>query len=607
VRSDHLSSEGGSGEPRVLGLAVAVGLLAVAVALIWLIPMAAMWASSGHTAHISVVQAISAVTSGRVLGRIPGDAYPPAAGRLLPGALGFWTATGLVIIAGVAGLVAVARALDVAMSRPAADGRWWQLRGRRPHEFARFRTARDLIVARPRADRIIVGYIGRPKARLAVSNNMQMAVLAAPRTGKSSGLVIPALLEHEGPVITTSVRTDVVQHTVARRRQLGHVWVWDPFGSSTDAWDLLDGCENWEHALLVARWLGRARQIGEGINQDYFDQEAEGLVAPYLHAAALTPDVTATGVYEWILKRDEDTAARILADVGAADARARLKAVYAYTERQRDGIIGTAAVQLKAYGHPAAARTARRGEGFTPEALFEGPNTLYIVAGREHQQLLAPLVVTMIAALLYWLSERENRTGEGLRPQAVFALDETASIAPIQDLPQILATSLGSGARFLTVWHSVAQIRRHFGIDAAAEILALSQAKVFMGSITDQFTRQEVVDLMGQRQRGTGRAGHGRDVMTAQALQRTTAGEGLLVNGDLPPVIFRQRRHYLDPDLRRLKGTDAIADIGSSLERTSGAESLANQREAPNAHKWLADEFTPDPLDGAHDDYEAPF
>ncbi|MEN3284332.1 MAG: type secretion system protein VirD4, partial [Solirubrobacteraceae bacterium] len=404
----------------------------------------------------------------------------------------------------------------------------------------------------------------RPGGLIAFCDSVPLAFLAAPGTGKSWGLVFPAILEHEGPVVTTSVRTDVVEHTVDRRRRLGRVWVWDPFGRDSDAWDLLQGCEDWEHALLVARWLGHARKIGEGINQDYFDQEAEGLVAPYLHAAALTPDVTAEGVYRWILERDSQTAVDILDGTGAEDARERLSAAYAYTERQRDGIIGTAAVQLKAYGHPAAARTARRGEGMTPEALFDGPNTLYIVAGREHQQLLAPLVVTMISSMLFWLSEQENRTGRGLWPPALFALDETASIAPIQDLPQILATSLGSGVRFLTVWHSVAQIRRHFGDDAAAEILALSQAKVFMGSITDRYTRQEIVELLGHRQRlsATQTSGHAADVMSAQALQRTSAGEGLLINGELPPLIFRQRRHYLDTDLRRLKGARMSADGG---------------------------------------------
>jgi hypothetical protein len=539
-----------------------VGLAATVLALAWGTPLLAAWAHSGRFGNLGPIDALRALGDGRLLGPDPASAYPARFAAAMPGARGFWLVGGLLLTLWLAAIGGFARAAEIRMSRPAPDRRWWQLRGLRPHEFGRFRTVPELVVPGPSPDRLIVGHFARPRAPLAITSSVQMAVLAAPRTGKSSGLVIPSLLEHEGPAVTTSVRTDIVEHTLGRRQRLGRVFVWDPFGPHSEAWDLLQGCEDWEHALLVARWLGHARKAGEGINQDYFDQEAEGLIAPYLHAAALSENVTAADVYQWILDRDDRTADSILADVGADDARARLKAVYSYTERQRDGIIGTAAVQLKAYGHPAAARTARRSQGVTPEALFEGPNTLYIVAGREHQQLLAPLVVTMLSSLLHWLGERENRTGVGLSPPALFALDETASIAPIEDLPQILATSLGSGVRFMTVWHSVAQIRRVFGIDAAAEILALSQAKVFMGSITDQFTREEIVGLLGHRQRGDFPSGGGRaDVMTAQALQRTSAGEGLLINGELPPVIFRQRRHYLDPELRRLKGPALDASV----------------------------------------------
>jgi type IV secretion system protein VirD4 len=539
----------------ILILMAVVGCLAaVLLALAWGVPALAAWVHSGSIPRLGLRDAVLAPADHRFWSDHPAHAYPRTVAADLPRAREFWTTTALFLLAVVAAVLAIARDVDVRMSRPAADRRWWQLRGRRPHEFGRYRTVGEMIVPGPSPERVIVGKIGRPRSLVAIGETEQIAVVAAPRTGKSSGLVIPAILEHEGPVVTTSVRTDVAEHTLSRRRALGEVWVWDPFGAHSDSWDLLQGCEDWEHALLVARWLGHARKVGEGINQDYFDQEAEGLVAPYLHAAAITPDVTAAGVYNWILDRDSDTAINILDDIGAEDAANRLRAVYAYTERQRDGIIGTAAVQLKAYGHPAAARTARRGEGITPEAFASGPNTLYIVAGREHQQLLAPLVVTMISSLLHWISERENRTGAGLKPPALFALDETASIAPIQDLPQILATSLGSGVRFLTVWHSVAQIRRHFGPDAAAEILALSQAKAFMGSITDQLTRQEIVELLGQRQVLTGGMSERTEVMSAQALQRTSTGEGLLISGDLPPVIFEQRRHYLDPALRKLKG-----------------------------------------------------
>jgi type IV secretion system protein VirD4 len=546
------------------GIGPLVGLVAAAVALAWAVPTLAAWLHTGAFAQLGLVDAVTAVADGNLFSDDPARAYPRAVAALLPGAAGFWSSGALLLIAMSTALAALLRSIDVRMSRHAADRRWWQLRGRRPHAFGRFRTVRELIVRRPSPDRIVVGYLGRPRSLLAIGRSVQMAVVAAPRTGKSSGLVIPALLEHRGPVVTTSVRTDVAEHTIDRRRRLGRVWVWDPFGRDSDQWDLLQGCEDWEHALLVARWLGRAQKLGGTGNQDYFDEEAEGLVAPYLHAAALTPDMTAAGVYRWILDRNDKTAAGILEDAGATDARERLQAVYAYTERQRDGILGTAAVQLKAYGHPAAARTAERAMGMTPAALFDGPNTLYIVAGRDHQQLLAPLVVTMVSSLLYWLSEHENRSGKGLSPPALFALDETASIAPIEDLPQILATSLGSGVRFLTVWHSVAQIRRHFGVDAAAEILALSQAKVFMGSITDPFTREEIVGLLGRRDELHDGEPSGRmvDVMTAQALQRTSTGEGLLINADLPPIIFKQRRHYLDSDLKRLKGKRARAPRG---------------------------------------------
>ena len=545
----------------LIALAVLVAIAALLAALAWAIPTLAGWAHSGQRPALTLRDAVTAVFSGGLFGADPASSYGPAAAGLLPGPVGFWSTGALLVVILIAGASGLGRAVDVAMSRPVADRRWYQLRGRSAHEFGRYRTLGELIVTAPAPDRVIVGTIAQPRALIAVTGTAQIAVIAAPRTGKTAGIMIPAVLEHHGPLVTTSVRGDIAAETLARRQSMGRVFIWDPFGPQTDTWNLLQGCENWEHALLAARWLGQARKIGEGITQDYFDLEAADLVAPLLHAAALAGDLTAQDVFGWIRDRDEDNPSEILKDAGTPNALAalgRLQAAYAYTERQRDGIIGTAKIQLSAYDHPAAARTARLERGLTPQALFDGgANTLYIVAGREHQQLLAPLVVTMICSLMFWLSEHENR-GQALSPPALFALDETAQIAPLQSLPQMLATSLPS-ARFLTVWHSVAQLRRHFGVDAAAEILALSQAKVFMGSITDHYTRQEIVELLGRRGQLTNTQEPGRDldVMSAQALQRTAAGEGLLIHGELAPVIFRQRRHYEDAALRRLKSPPA--------------------------------------------------
>jgi type IV secretion system protein VirD4 len=543
------SSRGGRGT-RLLPLLILIAAIALVTLTAWLGPQLAVWTRTGNWPALGFWPAQGALVRAITGTPNPTASYPLALRRQLPAPAIFWTVQTLLGTIELSLITIAARALDVRASRPVSDRRWWQLRGARPRAFARAHTIGELLVDGPDPDRIVIGRYGHPARLLAVQDNVQTLVVAAPRSGKTSGVIIPALLEHAGPCVNTSVRTDVVNNTISRRREVGRVWVWDPFGEQTDSWDPLQGCEDWEHALLVARWLGHAMRLGANHSQEYFDQEAEGLTAPLLHAAAIEPGRSILDVYRWILAREQDEPKRILRRAGAQDAQERLGNVYAYTERQRDGIIGTAAVQLKVYGHPAAARTATRHNGVTPELLFASgqANSLYVVAGREHQQLLAPLVVTLLSSLLHHLAQTENHNGHGLWPVALFALDETANIAPLEDLPQILATSLPS-ARFLTVWHSVAQIHRHYGEPAAAELLALSQAKVFLGSITDGHTVTELTRLLGQR---ATEQNQNPEILTAQALQRTTAGEGLLIHTHQPPTFYRQRRYYNDRALTAL-------------------------------------------------------
>ncbi len=534
---------------RLLVLPVSLGVLAAVGLIVWAGPELAGWVVSGRVSRLGFWRAQGAAIRA-VLGLHATLSYPIPVREALARTWQFWLVQVLLVITFVAVAAGALRAFDIRASRPVADRRWWQVRGLRPRPFARPRTISELLVNAPDPDRIVIGHYGRPARLVALGSNVQAVAIAAPRSGKTSGVIIPALLEHQGACINTTVRTDVLQSTVKRRRELGRVWVWHPFGDTTDSWDPLLGCEDWEHTLLVARWLGNAVRLGASHSQEYFDQEAEGLTAPLLHAAALSGEHTILDVYRWILQRERDAPQAILRRAGADDAIERFKNVYSYTERQRDGIIGTAAVQLKAYGHPGAARTASRQGSLASELLFASgeANTLYIVAGREHQQLLAPLVVTLISSLLHHLAARENRNGHGLSPPALFALDETANIAPLQDLPQILATSLPS-ARFLTVWHSVAQMHRHYGPAAASEILALSQAKIFLGSITDGHTVTELTRLLGRR---ASEEQQHPEILTAQALQRVTAGEGLLVHTDQPPTFYRQRRYYNDSALSTL-------------------------------------------------------
>ncbi len=355
-------------------------------------------------------------------------------------------------------------------------------------------------------------------------------------------------------------------------RQLGRVFVWDPFGSHTDSWNPIQGCGDWGHSLQVARWLTQAVDLGSGGNSEYFAQEAQGMIGPLLHAAALSGR-TVIDVYNWILEREESEPEAILIASGAHDANRRLENVYSYTERQRDGIIGMAASYLQMYAHPSARRASHANGHITPEALFAPgeANTLYIVAGREYQKLLAPLVVTLLSSMLHYLSEQENQ-GLPQKPPALFALDEMANIAPLQNLAAILSTSLPS-ARFITVWHSVAQMHATYKDDVANALLGLSLAKVFLGSITDQYTIRELAGLLGEQ--STNRADMSPHSITAQAMQRTRSGQGLLIHTDFAPVFYKQRRYYDDPHLQQLanaaKPKADRARVGTTAQRARPA------------------------------------
>ena len=58
-------------------------------------------------------------------------------------------------------------------------------------------------------------------------------LLGPPRSGKTSGVIIPALLAHQGPAIATSTKPDVARATARTRARDGRVWMFDPTGASS--------------------------------------------------------------------------------------------------------------------------------------------------------------------------------------------------------------------------------------------------------------------------------------------------------------------------------------------------------------------------------------
>jgi len=136
-----------------------------------------------------------------------------------------------------------------------------RVRGRsKAPKGARWATGRDLASLRVRGaepGRLVPGRFGG--SLIAAGERASTLVMGPTQVaGKSSRVVIPALLEWGGPVLTTSIKRDVVDATLARRQQLGEVKVFDPLGRTgmaTASWSPVAASATWTQAREVAAYL----------------------------------------------------------------------------------------------------------------------------------------------------------------------------------------------------------------------------------------------------------------------------------------------------------------------------------------------------------------
>jgi type IV secretory pathway TraG/TraD family ATPase VirD4 len=249
--------------PDTFWLLVAA-LLFAACGLVWLIGQVAAILFGPHHEHLPV----RLVDMLGVLLRLPGtwddpaQAWPSSSQPLLPGPVGMYAAAVLTfwLPALLYGLLVRLLSLRARRRRRERGAKWaslWQLR--------------RLLVLGPRRGRIILGRRDRIRDRLlgrlylAVEQCHSVLAFGPPGSFKTHGLVIPAILEWQGNLVTTSIKPDVLRATCAHRASLGAVWVYDPLGLSGvpgARWSPLAHCRSYADARRVGRMLADAADIG---------------------------------------------------------------------------------------------------------------------------------------------------------------------------------------------------------------------------------------------------------------------------------------------------------------------------------------------------------
>jgi type IV secretion system protein VirD4 len=432
----------------------------------------------------------------------------------------------------------------------------------------------------------------RPDGRLALGRHggrtlyaesrHALVAFGPPQSGKSAGLAIPALLEWDGPAVASSIKTDLLGVTQARRRQLarvggGEVLIFDPFqlaGRPSHTWSPLRTAGTWDGALEVAWRLASAGELDQRGTEggDFWAVAAEQRLAPLLFAAARTgggiPQVLSwaygQGARE-LEQRLEGLAVDARDRVSAEDARQAYEAVrgfQAQADRTRSSIEATVQALLRAYRFRRVAESAA-GTDITPERLLEGTSTLYLVGDPKASKLLRPLFVALLSEIVDAAYASANASGGRLQRPLLLCLDEAGNVAPIPNLAEVASTAPSHNIQLVSIFHDLQQARSRYGRQAET-VVNSHRARMLLPGVADAETLRYFSSLIGEAEvrevthsRGRGGASTSTarrrvPLLATDALRQLKDGQALLLYGRLPPVRIRLRRYFENRRLSRL-------------------------------------------------------
>jgi type IV secretory pathway TraG/TraD family ATPase VirD4 len=342
-------------------------------------------------------------------------------------------------------------------------------------------------------------------------------VLGPPRRGKTSAVMIPAVMAAAGAVVSTSTKPDVMRATVEVRAEVGQTWLFDPLGSEAClpggvrrlSWSPVAAAGEWDGALVMARAMTRVARAGAGTtDESHWSERAAALLAPLIHAAAVNGRPIGE-VVRWVLRQDLRPAMDILRDADSELAADVLAGIEATDSRERSSIFSAGAGVLAAYNSDAV-RDGARAPNFDPDGFAAGRDTIYVSAPEQAQSLCAPLIVGLLEQVRQAVYARAA-AGEAEGAPMLLALDEVANVAPIHDLPALVSQAGGQGLQVMIGLQDLSQVRLRWGAEVAEGFMSLFQTKVVLPGIGDPRTLESISLAVGEydRQVVSRNVGHG--------------------------------------------------------------------------------------------------
>ncbi len=331
-----------------------------------------------------------------------------------------------------------------------------------------------------------------------------------PRQGKSTSRVIPAIMDAPGAVVATSNKRDVVDATYDHRASAGEVWVFDPqrIAGAEPSW-YWDPCA-WvvsdpELAQIRAEELaGHFADSTESTGGDaFFEPEGEDLLAGLILAAALAKKPI-TQAYEWITKKTDKSAVKILDQHDYPMVAASIAEQFNAPEKQKAGVFATAKKMASILKNQALHKWVcppvqgeRPRQALDLARFVRSTDTLYLLS-KEGRGSGGALVTALAAAVAEEASALGDASPGGRVPvPLVIVLDEAANIVRWRDLPKQYSHFGSRGIVVMTILQSWAQGQRCWGAEGMDAMWGAANIKVLGSGLDDAGFLRDRSDMVG--------------------------------------------------------------------------------------------------------------
>ncbi|PWS44380.1 hypothetical protein DLE01_42675 [Streptomyces sp. FT05W] len=318
-----------------------------------------------------------------------------------------------------------------------------------------------------------------------------IVAIMAPRSGKTSGLAIPAILSAPGPVLLTSNKAanDAFTTTVDARAEVGTIWTLDPQQIAHHPremwWDILADARDLAGAKRLAGHFVTA-SVDESSGSDFWSTAASNtLGALFLAAASHRRPIT--DVLAWLAMPADRTPVDLLTDAGHHAVAAQLQGTVSGATETRDGIYETARQYASCLLDPDVAAWVAPNDDlpeFQPFAFATSRDTLYLLSkdggGSASAIIAAAADAVMRAAVIV-----AERSGGRLDPPALCVLDEAANVCRISDLPDLYSHLGSRGVIPMTILQSYRQGQRCWGEAGMDALYSAATIKIIGSGIDD--------------------------------------------------------------------------------------------------------------------------